>query len=105
GLFVEMLRRTIELSQAVTGMDGEDGNESSRKGDLLSPLATLDGFGRLGTPPATATAISVEQFESAERNPRHPPGLYGTAGNPRALNLATPGLELTPVGALSGLAE
>ena len=105
GLFVEMLRRTVELSQATAGLDDRASDTPRRKSDLLNPLSTLDGFGRLGTPPATATAISVEQFESAERSARHPPGLYGTVGNPRALNLATPELELTPVGALSGLAE
>ncbi len=103
GLFVEMLRRTVALSQAVGGLP-EQGAASARS-DLLSPLATLNGFGRLGTPPATATAISVEQFESAERSPRHPPGLYGTAGNPRALNLATADIELTPIGVLNGVTE
>lgn len=103
GLFVEMLRRTVALSQAVGGLPEEA--TASARSDLLNPLATLNGFGRLGTPPATATAISVEQFESAERSPRHPPGLYGTAGNPRALNLATADLDLTPIGALNGVTE
>ena len=95
GLFVEMLRRTVALSQG-TPISG-DGAATARGRELLNPVATLDGFGRLGTPPATATAISVEQFESAERSPRHPPGLYGTAAAPRALNLATASLELAPI--------
>ncbi|MEQ9121727.1 MAG: LytTR family transcriptional regulator, partial [Alphaproteobacteria bacterium] len=88
GLFVEMLRRTVALSQA-SATTGEDGTEAgaTRERELLNPVATLNGFGRLGTPPATATAITIEQFESAERSPRHPPGLYGTAASPRALNL------------------
>lgn len=105
GLFVEMLRRTIALSQSAAGAKSDAAEAAPRRGDLLNPLATLDGFGRLGPPPATATAISIEQFESAERSPRHPPGLYGTAGSPRALNLATPSLELTPLAALPGLSE
>ncbi len=95
GLFVEMLRRTVALSQG-TPVSG-DGAATARGRELLNPVATLDGFGRLGTPPATATAISAEQFESAERSPRHPPGLYGTAAAPRALNLATASLELAPI--------
>jgi len=105
GLFVEMLRRTIALSQSAGGARSDAADAAPQRGDLLNPLATLDGFGRLGPPPATATAISVGQFESAERSPRHPPGLYGTAGNPRALNLAMPSLELTPLASLPGLSE
>lgn len=105
GLFVDMLRRTIALSQATAGAKKDEADTARQRGGLLNPLATLDGYGRLGPPPATATAISVEQFESAERNPRHPPGLYGTVGSPRALNLATPSLELTPLAALPGLSE
>ncbi|PKQ03818.1 MAG: hypothetical protein CVT73_14740 [Alphaproteobacteria bacterium HGW-Alphaproteobacteria-12] len=99
GLFVEMLRRTIALSQGTSG--GETRPE--RENDLLNPVKTFNGFGRLGTPPATVTAISVEEFESAERSPRHPPGLYGTPANPRALNLATPALELKPFAGLEGV--
>jgi hypothetical protein len=105
GLFVEMLRRTIALSQATAGAKSDAKDAASQRGDLLHPLATLDGFGRLGAPPATATAISLEHFESAERSPRHPPGLYGTVGSPRALNLATPSLELTSLAALPGISE
>lgn len=106
GLFVEMLRRTVALSQA-SAATGEDGTEAggTRERELLNPVATLNGFGRLGTPPATATAITIEQFESAERSPRHPPGLYGTAASPRALNLATPELELTALSAAPGASE
>lgn len=109
GLFVEMLRRTVALSHATVsavenGADAAAGTEA-RGRELLNPVATLDGFGRLGTPPATATAISLEQFESAERSPRHPPGIYGTAANPRALNLATPSLELKTMTAAPGISE
>ncbi|ABS63846.1 conserved hypothetical membrane protein [Parvibaculum lavamentivorans DS-1] len=108
GLFVEMLRRSVALSQgtpaAGEGAAGESG-AAARERELLYPVATLDGFGRLGTPPATATAISAEQFGSAERSPRHPPGLYGTAANPQALNLATPSLELKAMPEMSGIAE
>ena len=99
-----MLRRSVALSQG-TAADGEQTDTGARERDLLNPVATLNGFGRLGTPPATATAITVEQFESAERSPRHPPGLYGTAASPRALNLATPELELTALSDLPGTSE
>lgn len=102
GLFVEMLRRSIELSQGVAAGETQAG---ARERVLLSPLATLNGYGRLGTPPATATPIAAERLYSAERSPRHPPGLYGPATSPRALNLATTAFELQPLGALPGLSE
>jgi hypothetical protein len=102
GLFVEMLRRSIELSQGVAAGETQAGG---RERVLLSPLATLNGYGRLGTPPATATPIAAERLYSAERSPRHPPGLYGPATSPRALNLATTAFELQPLGALPGLSE
>ncbi|MEQ8267310.1 MAG: DUF4159 domain-containing protein [Parvibaculum sp.] len=106
GLFVEMLRETVALSQgAVAAQENGGDSAAERENELLNPVATLNGFGRLGTPPPTATAISIEQFESAERSPRHPPGLYGTAASPRALNLATPALELTPLTDAPGIAS
>lgn len=109
GLFVEMLRRTVAISQGnVAAQNGTDDGATpaaDRERELLNPVATLNGFGRLGPPPATATAISAEQFESAERSPRHPPGLYGTAASPRALNLATPSLELKPMTDAPGIAN
>lgn len=101
GLFVEMLRRSVELSQGTASAM----SDVPRERELLSPVATLDGFGRLGTPPATATPITLEKFESAERSLRHPPGLYGTALSPRALNLATLSLELTPISDVPGVSE
>lgn len=104
GLFVEMLRRSVELSQGA-GSRGDVSAEGTREREVLSPVSTLDGFGRLGTPPPTATPITLEKFESAEQSPRHPPGLYGTALSPRALNLATPALELVPLSTVPGVAE
>src|SRR5438874_325531 len=44
GLFVEMLRRVVAMSQGVTGV-GEE---------ALAPIETLDGFGRLQRAPPTA---------------------------------------------------
>lgn len=106
GLFVEMLRRTVELSQGVAARAaGEDGATAARRDvELLNPIATLNGFGRLGAPPATATAIPAAQFDDVVRGPRHPPGFYGPAGSPRALNLTTPDLVLTPLTEAPGTA-
>ncbi|MDO8839984.1 MAG: DUF4159 domain-containing protein [Parvibaculum sp.] len=105
GLFVEMLRRTVALSQGFATATGEGSEGPRRDYELLSPVATLDGFGRLGTPPATAIAIRATQFDETVRGPRHPPGLYGAADAPRALNLGTPAPSLMPLIDTPGVAE
>ncbi len=79
GLFVGMLQRLVALSQGVS---------AHLPGPPLAPEATLDGFGRLGTPPADAQAIAAEVFANVRVGPRHPPGFYGERGGVRALNLA-----------------
>ncbi|MSO71257.1 MAG: DUF4159 domain-containing protein [Alphaproteobacteria bacterium] len=78
GVFVDMLRRIVSLSQGVAGADGTA---------ALPPLLTLDGFGRLGTPPGTTQAIRSDLFAQARPGPRTPPGYYGTESSRRALNL------------------
>jgi len=89
GLFVGMLQRVVALSQGVA---------SHLPGPPLAPEATLDGFGRLGAPPADAQAIPSEAFARTRVGPRHPPGFYGERGGVRALNLAdsVPALKTFP---------
>jgi hypothetical protein len=85
GVFVEMLRRIVALSQGVSATgEGE-----------LAPLETLDGFGRLQRAPSNARSISAKEIATASASPAHPPGFYGKADARRALNLsaATGGLQ------------
>ncbi|WP_376095513.1 DUF4159 domain-containing protein [Roseomonas sp. CCTCC AB2023176] len=82
GLFVDMLRRLVALSAGVVGAEGEA---------PLAPLETLDGFGRLGTPPPAAGPIPASALAATAPGPRYPPGWYGTpaeGGERRALNLS-----------------
>ena len=74
GLFVDMLRRVVALSQGVTG---------SASTQPLPPIETLDGFGRMTVPPPSAMALVGE----ARIGSRNPPGFYGTEASRRALNL------------------
>src|SRR5438105_2752497 len=90
GLFVEMLRRTVAMSQGVTTA-GEG---------ALPPLETLDGFGRLQHAPPTARPIAAKEIGTTAPSPRHPPGFYGTADAKRALNLSDGVTELKPIGEL-----
>ena len=97
GLFVDMLRRLVGLSQGVAAKVG---------GPPLEPLSTLDGYGRLGAPSAGARAIPVDAFETAKAGMATPPGYYGDKSTRRALNLSA-GLDApTAIGALpSGVAR
>jgi Domain of unknown function (DUF4159)/Aerotolerance regulator N-terminal len=78
GLFVEMLRRIVALSQGVTGNSDKP----------LPPVETLDGYGRLQRAPATAATIPAGDFAKTTASARFPPGFYGTEDARQALNLA-----------------
>jgi hypothetical protein len=90
GLFVEMLRRVVAISEGVA----EAGDAA------LPPLETLDGFGRLQRAAPAAQPISAKDIATAAASPQHPPGFYGTADARRALNLSSSITELKPVGDL-----
>lgn len=77
GVFIDMLRRLVDLSQGVAG----------GAGGPAPPLANLDAFGRLGDPPGGATAISPADLAAGKVGPANPPGFYGDARLRRALNL------------------
>jgi hypothetical protein len=79
GLFVEMLRRIVDLGRGV----------ASTIDQPLAPVSTLDGFGRLGPPPATARPIAGDRIDDTPPGPRHPPGYYGACGERRAFDLAS----------------
>ena len=77
-LFVDMLRRIVDLSQ---GAGAEVGDEP------LPILQALNGFGVLGAPPATAGAVAADDIDETPAGPSHPPGIYGTQDLRRSLNL------------------
>src|SRR5437870_457602 len=90
GLFVEMLRRVVAMSQGVAAVSE----------GALPPIETLDGFGRLQHAPPTARPISGKEIATAMPSPRHPPGFYGATDSRRALNLSSAINELKPIGEL-----
>lgn len=90
GLFVEMLRRVIEMSQGIA--TGESAGAGS-----LPPLSLLDGFGRLGTPGGAAQPVQVAELARTVPGPRHPPGYYGTEDARRAINVAQGVTALAPI--------
>ena len=88
GLFVDMLRRLVDLSQGIAGAEGNE---------VLPPLSLLDGFGRPGPAPAAATGVAADAFATTPPSPRHPPGYYGREDQRRALNATTGMLGLAAV--------
>ncbi len=78
GLFVDMLRRMVDLSQGVGATD-EQGT--------LRPISVLDGFGRLAEPGPAVQPIAPADLSSAVIGPRHPPGFYGSNEARQARNL------------------
>ncbi|HEX6001980.1 MAG TPA: DUF4159 domain-containing protein, partial [Hyphomicrobiaceae bacterium] len=105
GLFVEMLRRIASLGQLGSAVQQAGGVETNEAGapatvDVLAPLQVLDGFGLLRSPSATTQGIAAAKIAAARPNAENPPGYYGPAGAPRALNLLTPKSLLKPLPSL-----
>ena len=96
GLFVDILRRVVGLSQGVA---------ARASGPPLAPLATMDGFGRLGPPLTGTSAVPADVFNEQMVSPAHPPGYYGKPEVRRALNLSAALLPVEPIEELPAGAE
>ncbi len=97
GLFVDMLRRVVDLSGAAPsrGAGSTDASVAT-----VAPTRILDGFGVAGAPPATAKPIPDTYDGPASAD--HPAGFYGPADAAVAINALRPGDTLAPLD-LSGL--
>ncbi len=116
GLFVEMLRRTVNMgpakvdvaagepSQTATG-PAKSSNPDLNAASALPPIQTLDGYGQLTSPPARVAPLSSDQIDTAEPSPEHPPGYYGSSGATRAFNVITAKTVLKPLKAVEGAAH
>jgi hypothetical protein len=77
-----MLRRIVDMS-GYTSTPGA-GVASEGAPEMVAPLRTLDGFGAFGPPPSTAKPMPADYRDRATAE--HPPGLYGPAEGPIAVN-------------------
>lgn len=93
GSFVEMLRRLVDMA-GYTETPGA-GAAGKVNEETVAPLRTLDGFGALGPPPSTAKPIPANFRERATLD--HPPGLYGSADGPVAVNALAAADRLAPL--------
>lgn len=84
GLFVEMLRRTVNLS----GLGATPAPSEDARVETLTPTRLLDGNGAFRSPPATAQPVP-RNFEG-RGTLQHPPGIYGPADGSLAVNTLLP---------------
>jgi hypothetical protein len=80
GLFVQMLDRLVMTASGV--VTNADENRP------LAPAQTLNAFGQLTPPIASAVAIVAKDLPNTKVGPQHPPGFYGPDNQHRALNIA-----------------
>ncbi|HJZ43883.1 MAG TPA: DUF4159 domain-containing protein [Hyphomicrobiaceae bacterium] len=100
GLFVEMLRRVASLGKLSGGtaeLAGDAAASGASSAEVLTPLQVLDGFGLLKNPSPTTQAIAAAKIQDTKPSAENPPGYYGPAGAPRALNLMTAKSLLQPL--------
>jgi hypothetical protein len=93
GSFVEMLRRIVDMS-GYTANPGA-GVASEGTTETVAPLHTLDGFGNFGPPPSTAKPLAADFRDRA--SPEHPPGFYGPADGPLAVNTLAAADRIAPL--------
>jgi Domain of unknown function (DUF4159) len=101
--FVDTLRRLTGLS--VTGdlatkesdsLGPSTANQQGREAaSAFGPLRNLDAFGAYRPPPVTAEPVNRNSIETASQ--KHPPGFYGLAEAPLALNTLGANSQLKPV--------
>ncbi|MCJ2014870.1 DUF4159 domain-containing protein [Methylobacterium sp. J-076] len=94
GLFIDMLRRVVALAGASPG-EAAAGGGNRAKVAVLAPRVTLDGFGVLGSPPASATAVPADYADRAGQE--HPPGFYGPPDGGISVNALKPDDRLVPI--------
>ncbi|MES2750100.1 MAG: DUF4159 domain-containing protein [Pseudomonadota bacterium] len=93
GTFVEMLRRVVDMSGYTSAPGAGVATEASV--ETVSPIRTLDGFGAFGPPPSTAKPLRADYRDRATLD--HPPGLYGPADGPLAVNTLAAADRLAPL--------
>jgi len=71
------------------------GVASEAKIETVAPLRTLDGFGAFGPPPSTAKPMPADFRDRATSE--HPPGFYGPADGPIAVNALAAADRIAPL--------
>jgi hypothetical protein len=93
GSFVEMLRRIVDISGYASGPAANATSDANA--ETVAPLRILDGFGVFGPPPSTAKPLAADFRDRATLD--HPPGFYGPADSPLAVNALAATDRITPL--------
>ena len=93
GTFVEMLRRIVDISGYTLTPGAQLATEAGK--ETLAPLHTLDGFGAFAPPPSTAKPLQADYRDRATAD--HPPGFYGPAEGPLAVNTLAAADRIAPL--------
>jgi hypothetical protein len=93
GTFVEMLRRIVDMSGYTSNPGAGVAGETTA--DTVAPLHILDGFGAFGPPPSTAKPLPADYRDRA--TVEHPPGFYGPAEGPLAVNTLAAADRIAPL--------
>jgi hypothetical protein len=93
GAFVEMLQRVVDMA-GTTAREGA-GATTEANAETVAPLRSLDGFGIFTPPPPTAKPLRIDFRGRASID--HPPGFYGPADGPLAVNTLASGDTLAPL--------
>ncbi len=98
GIFVDMLRRLLDLAPGVGS--GESAKAQASTAAAYTPSRALNGFGDLSDMPADAAPIPAQEIDKIVPSPHHPAGLYLRGGATRALNVAVDEAGFRALGAL-----
>jgi hypothetical protein len=100
GMFVEMLRRVLDLAPGAGGGASANVAMGSNQPPTYTPYRMLTGRGDLADPLPDTQPIAARDIDKALPMPQHPPGLYSRGASLRAINLAAQGDQLQPIGNL-----
>jgi hypothetical protein len=95
GAFVDMLKRIVGLSGAVSSTEADAQSGTANARDAIPPTRVLDGFGAFEPPPPTARPI-LATF-SGRATADNPPGFYGPPEGLVAVNTLAPADRLAPI--------
>ncbi|NKB51170.1 MAG: DUF4159 domain-containing protein [Rhizobiaceae bacterium] len=104
GVFVDMLRRIVAVSNGAIAADKTRSTTAASAGPAveeetesvaLPPLSMIDGFGSLTAPATTVRPLQIGAQSTIQISADNPPGTYGTSDAYVAINLFSEPADLS----------
>lgn len=99
GMFVEMLRRILDLAPGAGSGAGTANGETASQA-AFTPRRVLTGTGDFADPSPDAEPIAASALDTAKPSPQHPAGFYNRGSLQRAINLTMSETDLAAMPAL-----